>query len=102
VLAGVLFLFVVQVWELQELIESQPPRGTSKDELLYHGGFYLLVVAAVAGLVGAGLAQWRSPEPVVEEDDEGDGVVVHQLGADDDTPPFGIAIPGDDEQRETR
>lgn len=101
-LAGVLFLFVVQVWELQELIDSQPPRGSSKDELLYHDGLYVLVIAAVVGLVGAGLAQRRSSEPVVEEEDEGDGVVVHQLGADDDTPPFGIAIPDDDEQRETR
>ncbi|SFR28685.1 hypothetical protein SAMN04488564_114249 [Lentzea waywayandensis] len=100
-LAGVVLLYVFQVWELQELIDSQPPRGSSKDELLYHDGFYLLVIAAVAGLVGAGLAQRRSSEPVVEDEDEGDGVVVHQLGNDDDTPPFGIAIPDDDE-RETR
>lgn len=100
-LAGVLFLYVFQLRELKELIDSEPPRGSGKDELLYHDGFYLLLVAAVVGLVGAVLAQRRSPEPAVEDEDEGDGVVVHQLDSDDDTPPFGIAIPDDDE-RETR
>jgi len=99
VLVGVLLLYAFQLRELKELIDSEPQRGSSKDELLYHDGFYLLVIAAVAGLVGAVLAQRRSPEPMVEDEDE--GVVVHQLDSDDDTPPFGIAIPDDDE-RETR
>ena len=101
VLAGILFLYVFQLRELKELIDSEPPRGSGKDELLYHDGFYLLLIAAAAGLVGAVLAQRRNPEPAVEDEDEGDGVVVHQLDSDDDTPPFGIAIPDDDE-RETR
>jgi hypothetical protein len=100
-LAGVVLLYVVQVWELERVITAAPQSGSSKDELRYHGGFHLLMIAAVAGLVGAVLAQRRSPEPAVEDEDEGDGVVVHQLDNDDDTPPFGIAIPGDDE-RETR
>ncbi|SDN30558.1 hypothetical protein SAMN04488074_14510 [Lentzea albidocapillata subsp. violacea] len=100
-LAGVVLLYVVQVWELERVINAQPQAGAGQDELLYHGGFYLLMVAAVAGLVGAVLAQRRSPEPVAEDDD-GEAVVVHQLGSDDDTPPFGLAIPHDDEQREAR
>jgi hypothetical protein len=100
-LAGVVLLYVVQVWELRRLINAQPQAGSSKDELRYHGGFYLLVVAAVIGLVGAVLAQRRGPEPVAQDDDEQEGVVVHQLDGDDDTPPFGLAIPHDDEHRET-
>ncbi|MCR3753379.1 hypothetical protein [Lentzea californiensis] len=101
-LAGVVFLFVVQVKGLEELVASQQQSGSRNDEMHYHGGFYLLMVAAVVGLVGAALAQRRSPEPVAEDDDEGEEVVVHQLGGDDDTPPFGLAIPHDDEQREVR
>ncbi|MDX3663425.1 hypothetical protein PV646_39575 [Streptomyces sp. ID05-26A] len=101
-LAGVVLLFTVEVWELREIIESQAANGPEKDEVRFHGGFYLLMIATAAGLVGAALAQRRNPEPLVEEDDEGDGVVVHQLDGDDDTPPFGLAIPQDDEQRETR
>ncbi|SMD16965.1 hypothetical protein [Lentzea albidocapillata] len=101
-LAGVVLLYVVQVWELERGINAQPQSGAGKDELLYNGGFYLLMVAAVAALVGAVLVQRRSPEPVAEDDDEGEEVVVHQLDSDDDTPPFGLAIPHDDEQREAR
>ncbi|GGN21635.1 hypothetical protein GCM10011609_73640 [Lentzea pudingi] len=101
-LAGVVLLLVVEVWELERIIASQPINGSERDEVRYHGGFYLLVLATVVGLVGAALAQRRNPEPLVGEDEEGDGVVVHQLGGDDDTPPFGLAIPRDDEQREAR
>ncbi|MGW6449066.1 hypothetical protein [Lentzea sp. NPDC055074] len=100
-LAGVVLLFTVEVWELKEIIESQSSNGSTKDEVHFLGGFFLLVIATVAGLAGAVLAQRRSTEPLVEEDDEGDGVVVHQLDGDDDTPPFGLAIP-QDEQREAR
>lgn len=101
-LAGVVFLFVVQVKGLEEIVASQQQSGSRSDEMHYLGGFYLLVAAAFIGLAGAVLAQRRSPEPVAEDDDEGDEVVVHQLGSDDDTPPFGLAIPHDDEQREVR
>ncbi|RDI16527.1 hypothetical protein [Lentzea flaviverrucosa] len=101
-LAGIVLLYVVQVKGLEEIVTSQQQSGPGKDEMHYHGGFYLLVVAAFIGLAGAVLAQRRSPEPVVEDDDEGEEVVVHQLGGDDDTPPFGLAIPHDDEQREVR
>ena len=69
-------------------------------ELNILGGTYLLGLAAVSGLVGAVLAQHRHEVPEPEDEDE-DAVVVHQLDDDDDTPPFGIEIPGDEEQ-ETR
>lgn len=102
-LAGVVLLLTVELWDLEEILESQETNGPGSDEMLFHGGFSLLVIATVAGLAGAVLAQRRGPEPLVEEDDgEEDGVVVHQLGGDDDTPPFGLAIPQDDEQREAR
>ncbi|MCX2952041.1 hypothetical protein [Lentzea sp. NEAU-D7] len=101
-LAGVVLLYVVQVWELRSVLATQPQAGSSKDELRYHGGFYLLMIATVVGLAGAVLAQRRGPEPVAQDDGEEEGVVVHQLDGDDDTPPFGLAIPHDDEQRETR
>lgn len=101
-LAGIVFLYVVQVNGLEEIVTSLQQSGSGKDEMHYHGGFYLLVAAAFIGLAGAVLAQRRSPEPVAEDDDEGEEVVVHQLGGDDDTPPFGLSIPHDDEQREVR
>lgn len=67
-------------------------------ELNILGGTYLLGLAAVIGLAGAVLAQGRHEVPEPEDED---AVVVHQLDDDDDTPPFGIEIPGDEEQ-ETR
>ncbi|WP_439660522.1 hypothetical protein ACSHWB_02800 [Lentzea sp. HUAS TT2] len=101
-LLGVVFLYVGQVWGLEELITSQPQTRGGQDELRYHQGFYLLLVAAVAGLAGAVLAQRREVVAAVDDDGDEDGVVVHQLDGDDDTPPFGIAMPGEDEERETR
>lgn len=90
-LTGVVLLYVLQVRSL-----TDRDVGAPEEVVHYHGGMYLLVFGAVIGLVGAGLAQqWYTVEETAE-----DGVVVHQLGADD-TPPFGIAIP-EDEQQETR
>ncbi|WP_394616749.1 hypothetical protein JNUCC0626_45185 [Lentzea sp. JNUCC 0626] len=105
-LAGVVFFYVVLVRELAANV-SDPQFQSENDnnEVRYHGGFYLLVVTAIIGLVGAALAQQRmAPAEVEEEDDDEneDGVVVHQLDADDDTPPFGLAIPHDEPQQETR
>ncbi|MFD4670990.1 hypothetical protein ACFWNN_14740 [Lentzea sp. NPDC058450] len=107
-LAGVVFLYVTELRSMERIIRSQvPPQTDAREsqELVYHSALYLLVVAAVIAVVGAALAQRRHPEPAEteEEDDENeDGVVVHQLGNDDDTPPFGLAIPHDEPQQETR
>jgi len=58
--------------------------------MTYLPGFYVLSAAAVVALVGAVLAQ--RAHQVVQPDEE--AVVVHQF-MDDDTPPFGIAMPAD-------
>ncbi|GLY53181.1 hypothetical protein [Lentzea sp. NBRC 102530] len=105
VLAGVVFLYVVLVRELAANIsDPQYQSANDNNEVRFHGGFHLLVITAIIGLVGAALAQQRTaPSADEEEDDENeDGVVVHQLGNDDDTPPFGLAIPHDEPQQETR
>jgi hypothetical protein len=103
-LTGVVLLYTVQLNGLAKLVTESPAGEPTRDELRYEEGFYLLLVAVVAGLVGAVLAQRRGPEAVTddEDDEQEDGVVVHQLGSDDDTPPFGLALPRDDEQREAR
>ncbi|GHH45328.1 hypothetical protein [Lentzea cavernae] len=98
-LAGVVLLYAGQLYALTQVLGEQPP--APEQELHYHGGMYLLVAAAIIALVGAGLAQQRQTEPAPDTAADEDGVVVHQLGSDDDTPPFGIAIPND-EQQETR
>ncbi|MGW6937384.1 hypothetical protein ACWGE0_45560 [Lentzea sp. NPDC054927] len=98
-LAGTVVLYVLQVLREEAVMESWPVEDGQRPELSFLGGMYLLVVAAVVGLVGAVLAQ-RKQQPEEELVDE-DAVVVHQLDSDDDTPPFGIAIPSD-EQQETR
>ncbi|USX52007.1 hypothetical protein [Lentzea sp. HUAS12] len=98
-LGGVVLLYVGQVYSLTRVVADEPL--APRQELVYHGGMYLLVAAAIIGLVGAVLAQQRHPEPVGAAEADEDGVVVHQLDADDDTPPFGIALP-QDEQQETR
>jgi hypothetical protein len=61
----------------------------------FNSGLYLLIAAAVLGLAGAVLAQ--RPRPAVPEPDE-ESVVVHRM-MDDDTPPFGIAVPVTGEPR---
>lgn len=102
VLAGVVLLYVLQVRRERAVMESWPVQDSERPELSFLGGTYLLVGAAVVGLAGAVLAQRRRPVVQVVEQDE-EAVVVHQLGSDDDTPPFGIAILGEQEQqRETR
>lgn len=100
-LAGMVLLYVLQVRREKAVILSWPVAEEEKPELSVLGGTYLLVAAALVGLVGAALAQrGQQPEETEEEVDE-EAVVVHQLDDDDDTPPFGIAIIGE-EQQETR
>jgi hypothetical protein len=101
--AGALAAFVFAYWLLvrreEESISDWPINDSQKPVLEVLGGMYLLVAAAVIGLAGATLVQWRQreqPEPLEEDE-----VVVHQLDSDDDTPPFGIAIP-DEQQQEAR
>ncbi|MFD4639325.1 hypothetical protein ACFWN2_18545 [Lentzea sp. NPDC058436] len=94
-LAGVVLFYVLQVRSLEGRLTADA--SGPQEELHYHGGIYLLGLAAIIGLVGAGLAQRRVVAPVEETAE----VVVHQVGGDDDTPPFGIAIPPDGQQ-ETR
>lgn len=92
-LAGVVLFYVIQLRHEEELINSWPV--DQQYEVVFHEGTYLLILAAIIGLVGAALAQRQQlPEEQPPEED----VVVHQLDADDDTPPFGIAI----QEQETR
>lgn len=101
-LAGVVFAYVVQIRHEKERMTRWPAEFGQSYELNYFGGMYLLVVGAIIAVAGAALAQQRSQPQVQEDDDEDeDEVVVHQLDSDDDTPPFGIAIPPDEHQ-ETR
>lgn len=94
-LAGIVLFYVHQVRHEQELMRAWQDGGLNY-ELTFQAGTYLLVAGAIVGLVGAAFAQRvQRPEKVEEE-----GVVVHQLGNDDDTPPFGIAIAY--EEQETR
>ncbi|MFD9705743.1 hypothetical protein [Lentzea sp. NPDC059081] len=85
-LAGIVVYYVTQVLHERTIRESWPGGGESF-EYTFRAGTYLLVAGAVAGLVGAVLAQQRKPREHLEEEA---AVVVHQLDADDDTPPFGI------------
>ncbi|HEX7305333.1 hypothetical protein [Lentzea sp.] len=84
-LAGIVFYYVTQVLHERTIRESWPGGGESF-EYTFKVGTYLLVAGAVVGLVGAVLAQQRKQQQPHEEE----AVVVHQLDADDDTPPFGI------------
>ncbi|SER39822.1 hypothetical protein SAMN05216188_11110 [Lentzea xinjiangensis] len=93
-LAGVVFSYLSQVWRLEDLVQQLPPDSGLTYELNYLSGMHLLVAAAIIALAGAALAQ-RGPQSVQPREE----VVVHQLGADDDTPPFGIAIPDEREAR---
>lgn len=97
-LAGIVLTYVLQVLRDKELMDSWP--GGQNPQLDLLGGTYLLVAAAVIGLVGAVLVQ-REQQALPQEEEDEQAVVVHQLGSDDDTPPFGIAVLGE-EQQETR
>ncbi|ANZ38786.1 hypothetical protein BBK82_24705 [Lentzea guizhouensis] len=90
VFAGVVVAFVVSALHEEELIKAYAALSSFRYEVTYLPGTYLLVLAAVVGLVGAVLvhrAPARHPAAQPEE-----AVVVHQF-TDDDTPPFGIAMP---------
>jgi hypothetical protein len=100
-LAGVVLTYVVQIRHEKERMTKWPSDYGQSYELNYYGGMYLLAAGAIIALAGAALAQQRSQPQVQDEDDDEDAVVVHQLDSDDDTPPFGIAIPPDEHQ-ETR
>ena len=86
-LAGVVLFYVLQLRHEEELINSWPVE--QRYEVVFREGTYLLILGAVIGLVGAALAQ---RQPRQEQEQEEEEVVVHQLDADDDTPPFGLAI----------
>jgi hypothetical protein len=98
-LAGIVFAYVLQVQREQEIMASWPVEPGQQPQLSFLGGTYLLGAAAIVALAGAVLVQ-REQQAGEEELDE-EAVVVHQLDADDDTPPFGIAIPGEEQQQET-
>jgi len=66
---------VVGMLHEEELMTSVYEIPGHAYRMTYLPGLYLLVAGAVIGLIGATLAQRRQP--------------VH----DDDTPPFGIALP---------
>jgi len=99
VLAGLVLAYWQRALEQRAIMSSWPDPNGQSSTLEVLGGMYLLAAGAVAGLVGAALAQGKR-QPREEQEDE-EEVVVHQLDSADDTPPFGIAVP-DAEQRETR
>ncbi len=90
-LAGIVLAFVVGVLQEEEFMGSLYGTPGHEYRTTYLPGLYLLVAGALAGLVGAMLTQWpHQPRPVGEPGRE--AVVVHRF-TDDDTPPFGIAVP---------
>ncbi|MCP2246792.1 hypothetical protein [Lentzea aerocolonigenes] len=99
-LAGVVFFYVAQIQHEKEMMSYWPTGDGQSYELNYFAGTYLLGAGAIIAVIGAALAQQR-PQPVVQQIDDEDAVVVHQLDHDDDTPPFGTEIPPD-AQQETR
>jgi hypothetical protein len=100
-LAGIVLTYVFQLLHEEKFVNSMPADGLQYTYMLtFRSGTYLLVAGAVIGLVGAALVQQVQPQP--EEADDDQEVVVHQLGSDDDTPPFGIAMPEQGEQQEAR
>ncbi|MFI6099541.1 hypothetical protein ACIA8G_28630 [Lentzea sp. NPDC051213] len=96
-LAGSVLFYVLQLERVKAILAEWGSVGSQSQELNYLTGSYLLVGAAIIGLVGAALAQQRQQVQPEVDDDEEEEVVVHQLGNDDDTPPFGIAMPPQDE-----
>ncbi|MET8762887.1 hypothetical protein [Lentzea sp. NPDC004782] len=99
VLAGIVLAYWQQVLEHRAIMRSWPAFDGQSATLEILSGMYLVAAGAVAGMVGAALAQ-RKQQPEEDQEDE-EEVVVHQLDSADDTPPFGIAVP-DAEQQETR
>jgi cytochrome bd-type quinol oxidase subunit 2 len=103
--AGVLAGLVLEYWQRvlaqQATMRGWPAVAGQSATLEVLSGMYLVAAGAVAGLVGAVLAQRKRPEPSQEDQEDGQEVVVHQLDSADDTPPFGLAVP-DAEQQETR
>lgn len=97
-LAGVVLTYVVQIRHEKERMTRWPSDDGQTYELNYFGGMYLLAAGAIIAVAGAALAQQRQRPLVEQEDDDEGAVVVHQLDSDDDTPPFGIAIPPDEQQ----
>lgn len=95
-LGGVVLFYVLQLRHEEALINAWP--SAQRYEIVFHEGTYLLIVAAVAGVVGAVFAQRQQPPPQVDEAE----VVVHQLDDGDDTPPFGIAVVELEERQEAR
>ncbi len=93
---GVVVAYTVSVLRDEEMMKAFDGGALPSNEYHFNSGFYLLVVAAVLGLAGAVLVQ--RPRPAVPEPDE-EAVVVHRM-MDDDTPPFGIAIPVTGEPRD--
>ncbi|WP_157985300.1 hypothetical protein [Lentzea terrae] len=94
-LAGVVLTYWVQVRHEEEMMTDWPAQGGPTVQLDLLVGMYLLLAGAVIGLVGAVLAQRKQEEQPQEQEED---VVVHQLDADDDTPPFGIAIQEQDQE----
>lgn len=88
-LAGIVFFYVAQVQHEEDRMNAWPVSTGQENALHYLPGMYLLVAAAIIGLVGAALAQQKQQQQESEDEEE---VVVHQLDSDDDTPPFGIAM----------
>ena len=86
---GIVTAYAVGVLREEEMINAYEQVSSMPYVYRFDAGLYLLFAAAVLGLAGAVLAQ--RPRPAVPEPDE-DAVVVHQF-VDDDTPPFGIAMP---------
>jgi hypothetical protein len=102
-LAGIVLTYVVQLLREEKLYNSLQADGLDYTyTVTFLAGTYLLVAGAVIGLVGAALAQQRQSQPVEADDEEDEEVVVHQLGSDDDTPPFGIAIVEQEKEQEAR
>jgi len=101
-LAGIVFFYVTQVQHEEDRLSSWPVNTGQENALHYFAGMYLLVAAAIIGLVGAALAQQKQQQQEPEDEEE---IVVHQLDSDDDTPPFGIAMLEQErtqEEQETR
>lgn len=111
VFGGMVLAYVLEI-ERQERVSTTDSRDSGV-ELVYtwHQGLYALMIAAVLVLVGAGLAFRVAGMPAVAEVDGPDGgfpgdevvdehgVVIHQLGdPDEDTPPYGIALPHPDDE----
>ncbi|ANZ38785.1 hypothetical protein BBK82_24700 [Lentzea guizhouensis] len=81
-ITGILLSYLLMVRRI-----GQPATGLSSIDVVveYRAGIYLWAAAAVAAIAGAVVAQLQERAP--EKD-----VLIHEF-TDDDTPPFGIAVP---------